>query len=90
MWKKSSLALVLIALGSASSAAAEREPEVRSSSPAVAVRSTARILPGVQLNWSSTTPGTFEVSNEKSRADVTRSALKRPDSDGVVIYVDFS
>lgn len=90
MLNKLALALAIyITVGFPGLALANAESE--RGKPVVAqARSTATILPGVRLSWSSVEPGGIVTSNDKQRDDISRNVVRAPDTQEKVFYVDFS
>lgn len=57
---------------------------------ATQTRSTATILPGTTLSWSSIVSGGVVTSQETKRADLTHNVVTPPETREKVYYVDFS
>lgn len=66
------------------------EESKRVDSSIVSVRSTATILSGVSLDWSSTTFEGIVTSSQIQGYAISRTVVRRPETREVIYYVDFS
>lgn len=86
------LVFIVAALAGSHSAGA-REQEKRPARPVQTVEASARILSGVAVIWSSSTPEGFRVLDPHQKNTVSHSKVKRTEANGAtreILYVDFT